>query len=112
MASGATAIRVVELPDDDRDIVLWRVDQFRRLGFGRRGRDVLGVTLAHPAVLVARSAAAGVAAAVERLRGRPGDTFAIRARRRDKRFPVGSHELATLAGRAVQDELGLGVDLD
>ncbi len=34
MASGATAIRVVEVPDDDRDIVLWRVDQFRRLGFG------------------------------------------------------------------------------
>jgi hypothetical protein len=34
MASGATAIRVVELPEEDRDIVLWRVDQFRRLGFG------------------------------------------------------------------------------
>ena len=78
----------------------------------RRALDVLGVTLVHPAVLVERSAAAGVAAAVELLRGRPGDTFAIRARRRDKRFPVGSHELATLAGRAVQDELGLGVDLD
>jgi len=34
MASGATVLRVVELPDEDRDIVLWRVDQFRRLGFG------------------------------------------------------------------------------
>jgi hypothetical protein len=33
MASGATALRVVDLPDEDRDIVLWRVDQFRRLGF-------------------------------------------------------------------------------
>jgi hypothetical protein len=34
MAFGATAIRVVELADEDRDIVLWRVDQFRQLGFG------------------------------------------------------------------------------
>jgi thiamine biosynthesis protein ThiI len=49
---------------------------------------------------------------VELLRGRPGATFAIRARRRDKRFPVHSHELATRAGRAVQDALDLGVDLE
>jgi thiamine biosynthesis protein ThiI len=76
-----------------------------------RARDVLGVTLVHPAAIVERSADAAVAAAVELLRGRSGTTFAIRARRRDKRFPVGSHELATLAGRAVQDELGLSVDL-
>ena len=34
MAYGATAIGVVELLEDERDIVLWRVDQFRRLGFG------------------------------------------------------------------------------
>jgi len=34
MSHGATAIRTVELPDDDRHILLWRVDQFRRLGFG------------------------------------------------------------------------------
>jgi hypothetical protein len=33
MAHGATAIRVVELADEDRDIVLWRVDQFHRLGY-------------------------------------------------------------------------------
>jgi hypothetical protein len=33
MVSGATAIRVDDLQDEDRDIVLWRVDQFRRLGF-------------------------------------------------------------------------------
>jgi hypothetical protein len=31
--TGATAIKVVELPEEDRDILLWRVDQFRRLGF-------------------------------------------------------------------------------
>jgi hypothetical protein len=32
MSTGATAVRVVEHADD-RDIILWRVDQFRRLGF-------------------------------------------------------------------------------
>jgi tRNA uracil 4-sulfurtransferase len=76
-----------------------------------RSLDVIGVTLVHPAASVDRSVEAAVAAAVDLLRGRPGDTFAIRARRRDKRFPVGSHELATVAGRAVQEALGLGVDL-
>jgi thiamine biosynthesis protein ThiI len=77
----------------------------------RRALEVLGVTLVHPAVSVERSVDAAIAAAIELLRERDGQTFAIRARRRDKRFPVESHELATLAGRAVQDALGLGVDL-
>jgi len=77
-----------------------------------RALDLIGVTLVHPAAIVDRTAEAAVRAAVELLRGRPGETFAIRARRRDKRFPVGSHELASLAGRAVQDAHGLGVDLD
>ena len=54
---------------------------------------------------------AACAAAVELLRGRPGATFAVRARRRDKGFRLDSRELATAVGRAVQDELGLGVDL-
>jgi thiamine biosynthesis protein ThiI len=36
----------------------------------------------------------------------------VRARRRDKRFPLDSRGLSALVGRAVQDGLGLGVDLD
>jgi thiamine biosynthesis protein ThiI len=35
----------------------------------------------------------------------------VRSRRRDKSFHLTSHELAAIVGRAVQDELGLGVDL-
>lgn len=77
-----------------------------------RARDLLGVSLVHPAVVVDRTAEAACGAAVELLRTRPGATFAVRARRRDKSFPLSSRELASLAGRAVQDELGLGVDLD
>lgn len=76
-----------------------------------RGRDVLGVTVVHPAVVVEKTPEAAVDVAVELLRGREGRTFAIRARRRDKRFPIDSHELAAQAGRAVQDAHGFGVDL-
>jgi thiamine biosynthesis protein ThiI len=77
-----------------------------------RARDLLGITLLHPAVLLDRSPEVVCTVAIELLRGAPGETFAVRARRRDKSFRLSSHELAALVGRAVQDELGLGVDLD
>lgn len=80
-------------------------------GLLERARELLGVTLVHPAVIVERSPDAACAAAVELLGGKPGETFAVRARRRDKSFPLTSHELAALVGRAVQDAHGLGVDL-
>jgi tRNA uracil 4-sulfurtransferase len=74
-------------------------------------RDLLGVTLLHPAVLLEKTPEAACAAAVDLLRNRPGSTFAVRARRRDKGFPLDSQELSSLVGRAVQDELPLAVDL-
>jgi thiamine biosynthesis protein ThiI len=77
-----------------------------------RALDLIGVTLVHPAAIVERTPAAAADGAVELLRGRPGETFAIRARRRDKRFLLDSRELSVLAGRAVQDALGLAVDLN
>ena len=77
-----------------------------------RAREAIGISVLHPALIVEKSPEAAAAVAVDLARGRPGETFAIRARRRDKRFPLSSREIATLAGRAVQDELGLGVDLD
>ena len=76
-----------------------------------RARDVFGISLLHPATVVEKTPEAACAAAIELLRGRPGQTFAVRARRRDKSFALGSRELASLTGRAVQSELGLGVDL-
>jgi thiamine biosynthesis protein ThiI len=77
-----------------------------------RARDAIGVSVLHPAVIVERTPEAAAAVAVELARGRAVDSFAIRARRRDKSFPLSSRELATIAGRSVQDELGLAVDLD
>jgi thiamine biosynthesis protein ThiI len=76
-----------------------------------RARDVIGISLIHPAVALERTPEAACAAAVELLRGRPGGSFAIRARRRDKSFPISSYELAARVGAAVQGELGLAVDL-
>jgi thiamine biosynthesis protein ThiI len=76
-----------------------------------RSRELLGASLLHPAVVIEKTPEAVCAAAVELLRGRPGTSFAVRARRRDKTFALDSRELATLVGRAVQDALGLAVDL-
>jgi thiamine biosynthesis protein ThiI len=77
-----------------------------------RARDVLGISVVHPAVRVEKTPEAAVEVAIELLRGRPGArTFAIRARRRVKTFPLDSQQLAILVGRRVQEELGLGVDL-
>jgi thiamine biosynthesis protein ThiI len=70
-----------------------------------------GVSVVQPAVRCARDPAAAADAAVALLRGRPGRTFAVRARRRDKRYPVRSIELARVIGDAVRVRLGLEVDL-
>ncbi|MBD0330633.1 MAG: tRNA 4-thiouridine(8) synthase ThiI [Thermoleophilia bacterium] len=77
-----------------------------------RARDVIGVNVVHPARVLEKTPEAAAAAAIQLLRDRPGRTFAVRARRRDKQWALTSHELAALVGRAVQDELDLDVDLD
>ena len=76
-----------------------------------RSRDILGASLLHPALVLDKTVEDACAGAVDLLSGREGRTFAVRARRRDKRFPLDSRELAIVVGRAVQDELALDVDL-
>ena len=76
-----------------------------------RARELLGASLLHPALVLEKTPAAACAAAVDLLRGRPGATFAVRARRRDKAFELDSRDLAAAVGRAVQEALGLAVDL-
>jgi tRNA uracil 4-sulfurtransferase len=70
-----------------------------------------GVSVVQPALRCPRDATAAADAAVELLRDRPGRTFAVRARRRDKRFALRSIELARLIGDAVRSRLDLEVDL-
>ncbi len=72
--------------------------------------DVMGLSRVCRAVRVAKDPAAAAAAAVQLTAGRPG-SFAVRARRRDKRFPVTSAQLATLIGTRVQQAHGYPVNL-
>jgi thiamine biosynthesis protein ThiI len=73
--------------------------------------EMPGLSVVQPALRVEPSAQDATQAAVELMRRVPGASFAVRARRRDKSFRVGSMELARLVGAAVKDELGLAVDL-
>jgi thiamine biosynthesis protein ThiI len=75
-----------------------------------RARDVMGIVRVCRAVRVAKEPAAAVVAAVGLMAGKSG-SFAVRARRRDKRFPLTSAELATRIGSAVQREYGYPVNL-
>jgi tRNA uracil 4-sulfurtransferase len=76
-----------------------------------RARRLPGLSVVQPAMRCPRDVDAVAEAAVELLRGRPGATFAVRARRRDKSFPLKSIEIARTVGDAVRIELGLAVDL-
>jgi thiamine biosynthesis protein ThiI len=70
-----------------------------------------GVSVVQPALRCERDATAAADAAVELLGERSGHTFAVRATRRDKTFPLRSIELARLLGDAVRVRLGLEVNL-
>ncbi len=71
---------------------------------------VMGLARVCRAVRVAKEPDAAVAAAVDLTAGRAG-SFAVRARRRDKRFPLTSAQLAARIGSAVQAEHGYPVNL-
>ena len=75
-----------------------------------RARDIMGVARVCRAVRVPRDPAAAIDAAVAAMAGKAG-SFAVRPRRRDKRFPLTSAELATRIGARVQQEYGYPVNL-
>ena len=75
-----------------------------------RMSTVMGIARVCRAVRVAKDPEAAIAAAVHLTAGRAG-SFAVRARRRDKRFPVTSAELARLIGTRIQQEHGYPVNL-
>jgi thiamine biosynthesis protein ThiI len=75
-----------------------------------RMTDVMGLARVCRAVRVAKDPEAAIAAAVELAADCPG-SFAVRARRRDKRFPVTSAELAIQIGTRIQQKYGYPVNL-
>jgi tRNA uracil 4-sulfurtransferase len=75
-----------------------------------RMTHVMGIARVCRAVRVAKDPDAAMAAAVDLMDGCRG-SFAVRARRRDKRFPVTSAELAILIGSRIQQEYGYPVNL-
>lgn len=82
-----------------------------------RMRDVFGVATVQPALSVPKRLDLITDAALGELRARfgdPGDTsrtFAVRAHRRDKSFPMTSPQLAVHLGAQVQAATGWSVDL-
>ena len=87
---------------------------FRRPTGSRTALEVAtelpGLSVVQPALRVEPEVERAAYAAVQLLRGAPG-SFAVRARRREKSFPVGSMEIARLVGSAINEQLGLAVDL-
>ncbi|HEY1619470.1 MAG TPA: tRNA uracil 4-sulfurtransferase ThiI [Streptosporangiaceae bacterium] len=75
-----------------------------------RMRAVMGLARVCRAIRVPKDPEAAITAAVELAAGRSG-SFAVRARRRDKRFPVTSAQLAIAIGARIQREYGYPVDL-
>jgi len=72
--------------------------------------SVMGIARVCRAVRVAKDPDAAIAAAVDLAAGRSG-SFAVRPRRRDKRFPLTSAQLARRIGHEVQQAYGYPVNL-
>jgi tRNA uracil 4-sulfurtransferase len=81
----------------------------------RRMTDVMGIVWVHRAWRVAKEPEAAVRAALDLVGQHPALTrkgaFAVRARRRDKRFPMTSSDLNILVGTKVQERYDLPVNL-
>ena len=118
-----TAVRDLGVPVELRQrqgVILLRVADGEQRGepgwtkaaaaIAERVRDVPGIARVCQPLRVVKTPEAVTAAAVALTKGRTG-TFAIRARRRDKRFGLTSAELSVLIGREIQEAHGLGVNL-
>jgi tRNA uracil 4-sulfurtransferase len=117
------AVRDIGVPVDVRQregVILLRVADGEARGetswaqaagqVAERVRDVPGIVKVCRPLRVAKTPEAVTAAAVALTADKLG-TFAVRPRRRDKRFPLTSAQLAVLVGRKVQDAHGLAVNL-
>jgi thiamine biosynthesis protein ThiI len=120
----SAALREVGVPVDIRQrgegVILLRVADGEHRGaagwaqaaalIADRVRDVPGIVRVCQPLRVAKTPEAITAAAVALTKDASG-AFAVRARRRDKRFPLTSSQLAVLIGREIQEAHGLAVNL-
>ena len=97
---GVTLLRLEEAPDPEAAVT----------ALADRMRDIPGIVRVCRSLRVDKDAGAAAEAAVELLKDHRG-SFAIRARRRDKRFPMKSSELAAYIGGEVQQAYPLPVNL-
>jgi len=117
------AVRDLGVPLDLRQregVILLRVADGEQRGeagwaqaagqIAERMQDVPGIARVCMPLRVAKAPEAISAAAMALTKGTSG-TFAVRARRRDKRFPLTSTQLSVLIGREIQEAHGLGVNL-
>lgn len=104
------------------EITIWRregVIAVRTTGdtdaLAERLRDVMGLVWVHRTRRVRKDPEVVVQAVLELLAGHPAvagkGAFAVRARRRDKRFPMTSGDLAVMIGTKVQEAYDLPVNL-
>jgi tRNA uracil 4-sulfurtransferase len=73
--------------------------------------ELPGLSVVQPALRIEPTVARASEAAVELVRALPAGSFAVRARRREKSFPIPSMDIAREVGGIVNDQLGLRVDL-
>ncbi len=117
------AVRSLDLPVTIRQregVILLRVADGEQRGdaawtqaarqLAERMCDVPGIARVCLPLRVAKTPEAIASAAMALTKGASG-TFAVRARRRDKQFPLNSGQLGVLIGREIQEAHGLGVDL-
>ena len=117
------AVRDLGVPADMRQregVILLRVADGERRGaagwaqaaavIAERMQEVPGIARVCVPLRVAKTPEAVCAAAIALTEDATG-AFAVRARRRDKRFPLTSAELGVLVGREIQEAHGLKVNL-
>ena len=81
----------------------------------KRLEDVMGIVIVHRARRVPKDVESMTEAALEAVAQHPmsarGGSFAVRPRRRDKRFPITSSEIGISVGSAINVKFGLPVNL-
>ncbi|MDS1268708.1 tRNA uracil 4-sulfurtransferase ThiI [Lipingzhangella sp. LS1_29] len=111
--SATRDLREIRITQRGEGVIIVRMpeaadDEVRQLA--ERLTQVMGVVWVHLVRRVAKDVEAVTELAVDSMAGRHG-TFAVRARRRDKRFPLSSSELAAHVGAAINRAHGLPVRL-